>query len=162
MTNEDSGVKGREGPEVKRDGFTYFPETGRFVGKRGRTVGHTSPNGYIMVGAYGRPQYAHRLAVYIMAGEWPPEDVDHINGDRADNRWENLRLVSRSQNLMNKRSTRELPKNVYKTVAGTYLVALKYEGTTRYFGTHSDLEFACFLAEEVRAKYHGQYAPYYV
>lgn len=49
-----------------------------------------------------------------MMGEWPPEEMDHINRDRADNRWENLRAVSRGQNMSNRKLPRrgDLPTGV--------------------------------------------------
>jgi hypothetical protein len=43
-----------------------------------------------------------------MTGEWPAADIDHINGDRADNRWANLSTVSRAVNMQNlKRAHRD-------------------------------------------------------
>lgn len=44
---------------------------------------------------------AHRAAFAVMTGEWPPEQVDHVNGDRRDNRWTNLRLASQDMNSRN-------------------------------------------------------------
>lgn len=51
--------------------------------------------------------YGHVIAYFMVTGVWPPEDkcIDHINGDGTDNRWENLRLVTRSENQMNRHST---------------------------------------------------------
>jgi hypothetical protein len=46
---------------------------------------------------------AHRIAWLITYGEWPKDDIDHINGDPLDNRIENLRACTRSQNCQNKR-----------------------------------------------------------
>ncbi len=42
---------------------------------------------------------AHRIAWALMNGEWPTRLIDHINGDKHDNRWANLRLASPSQNM---------------------------------------------------------------
>ena len=44
---------------------------------------------------------AHRVIYCLVEGEWPKGHIDHINGDRSDNRWENLRLVSRIENQRN-------------------------------------------------------------
>lgn len=51
----------------------------------------------------GKRVYAHRVAWLIMTGDWPDsgKEIDHINGDPADNRWDNLRLVSSSLNSRN-------------------------------------------------------------
>ena len=43
----------------------------------------------------------HRIAIFYMTGEWPDE-VDHINGDRGDNRYTNLRNVSKQDNMRNR------------------------------------------------------------
>lgn len=58
---------------------------------------------YWMVGADGGTYYAHRLAWLYMTGSWPTQEVDHIDGDGLNNRFANLRDVSRKVNGQNAR-----------------------------------------------------------
>jgi hypothetical protein len=57
--------------------------------------------GYIIISLDGKVHLAHRLAWLYMEGYWPEYDIDHKNGIRDDNRWSNLRHVTRSCNLQN-------------------------------------------------------------
>lgn len=87
----------------------YDPITGQFrwacaapgiaVGKAAGSISHF---GYHII-KLGRQQYrAHRLAWLIVHGEWPQGEIDHINGDRTDNRMANLRAVDRAANSQNR------------------------------------------------------------
>lgn len=49
---------------------------------------------------FGRKYYAHRVAFAIMIGRWP-EVIDHIDGNKQNNCWSNLREVTRTQNMQN-------------------------------------------------------------
>lgn len=91
----------------------YSPETGNFIWKprkknplwtgkwAGKVAGRVNCHGYIAFPIDGRMYTGHRLAWLYMTGEWPQKEIDHINGIRSDNRWENLRLASKSQNKQN-------------------------------------------------------------
>ncbi len=90
--------------------FLYDGETGQFYWKVrpaykikiGDRAGNLNPNGYVTIKLGGKQVYAHRLAYLIRTGKWPEKEIDHINGDRSDNRWSNLRVANHSQNQMNK------------------------------------------------------------
>lgn len=88
----------------------YSPETGVFVwkvrrssnAKIGDIAGHRhSVLGYIFISIDNKPYAAHQFAFLYTDGYLPENDVDHINGIGDDNRWKNLRHVSRSCNLQN-------------------------------------------------------------
>ena len=58
---------------------------------------------YKTISLFAKNYYTHRLAFMYMIGEWPENQVDHINGDGTDNRWENLREVDVIGNARNTR-----------------------------------------------------------
>lgn len=88
----------------------YDPTTGIFtrvmnstrpdlIGKAAGTLRPAS-TGYQTISVARKRYYAHRLAWLYMTGEWP-QIIDHINGDRTDNRWANLRSVTQVVNAQN-------------------------------------------------------------
>lgn len=91
--------------------LSYNPDTGVFIwkerfGKRGipgRKAGTIDFNGYVVITINGKRHKGHRLAWLVMTGAWPEVAVDHINGDRSDNRFANLRDANWSQNQHNRR-----------------------------------------------------------
>jgi len=60
-------------------------------------------HGYKMGSIFQRQYLAHRVIWAIMTGAWPERHIDHINGDKLDNRWSNLRDVTRKENMRNRR-----------------------------------------------------------
>lgn len=94
-----------------RELLNYDPDAGRFTWKIGRQgtgasigkiAGGKGKNGYVYIGVDQRRMLAHRLAFLFMTGEIP-ELVDHIDGDKTNNRWANLRAATKSTNGQNMR-----------------------------------------------------------
>lgn len=97
---------------VLRKLFHYDPETGslrRYPHIRNPNMGPEAKPDYsgyaavnLKLGSQNRRFLAHRLIWCWMTGEWPVDQIDHINRIKSDNRWCNLREATRSQNEMNK------------------------------------------------------------
>jgi len=73
----------------------------RYSGKDAFTA--RDRGGYLSGTIFGRAYKAHRVIWLLHSGEWPEDDIDHINGDQTDNRLENLRSVSAAENMKNQR-----------------------------------------------------------
>lgn len=93
-----------------RDLLSYDPATGKFNRKvtrgpchAGAEAGGVSKHGYWRIDIDGVRYYGHRLAWLYVHGNWPSQIIDHINGNRTDNRIENLRDVPPSVNQQNQR-----------------------------------------------------------
>jgi hypothetical protein len=63
-------------------------------------------DGYRRVRIDGRMCLTHRVIIAMVEREWPKAQVDHINGNRSDNRLSNLRSVEQRENLLNKKRYR--------------------------------------------------------
>mgnify|MGYP003467265442 FL=1 len=131
--------------------FTALKSGGRR--RAGDRLGYVRPDGYRMISVNGRWEYEHRLAWLISAGVSPTDEIDHINGARADNRLANLRPCTRSQNMMNtqKRGT------ILDKRSGKWRAALRVQGRRIWLGTFAtEAEAAAAYARGVTV-YHGEF-----
>ena len=72
----------------------------------GNPAGSRSARGYILIGIDGQDYLAHRVIFAWMTGAWPTGELDHRNGKKYDNRWCNIRPVTRAQNITNRGTPR--------------------------------------------------------
>ena len=109
-------------PEIINDlrsVLAYNPDTGLitytqnvgFKIKKGHVCNYVTRDGYISIGRLfnGRKMkhQAHRVAWALHTNEAPPACLDHVNRDRLDNRWCNLRPATRAQNILNGKTRRD-------------------------------------------------------
>lgn len=66
----------------------------------------TTTKGYMQIVVNRKAHMAHRLAWLYVHGEWPMQQIDHINGCKTDNKIDNLRDVSQSENMLNQSKPR--------------------------------------------------------
>lgn len=137
--------------------LAYDPSTGKFTwvkvppkhqrGKPGDTAGFIdASDGYVKIKFKGKRYKAHRLA-FVFMQERIPDEVDHENGDRSDNRWENLRGVTHAINM---RNTSKIRGSRHVPVTGVgwmpkrrkWRVRIAVGGSTQYLGLFDSLEAA--------------------
>jgi len=152
--------------EELKEVLAYNPDTGEWVWVKMLSAnapimshaGRVSRGGRIQIRIYGKNYYAARLAFLYMTGEWPAEYVDHINGDPTDDRWENLREASKSQNSMNAKGWGSSGiKGVYRRTDNSWLYAVTVQGVG-HKGYCSTFEEAAAAVQELRTQLHGEYA----
>lgn len=144
--------------DIIRDALRYDPETGEFFSRRashsgrwreGRRLGCRQPNGYLTARVEGRLLLLHRVAFALMTGRWPEAHIDHRNGDRSDNRWQNLREATPVQNQWNRLAPRggaHVSHNSTKPFRAQIRVAGK-RVHLGYFATREEAEAAYRKAE---------------
>ena len=137
--------------------FHYDSETGDLYRKYalpGAPAGKISRNhadGYMTTKIFGKSMLAHRV-IWIMANGEIPDGmfVDHINHDRADNRIQNLRLVSAQENAMNMSArNRDLPQGICKR-HGRFRTLIDKDGERYYLGTFDTIEEAVAAREAAK------------
>jgi hypothetical protein len=137
--------------------FWRIPNAGTYICKGPRCTRLGSLNrvtGYVFIGIDGLSNlYAHRLAWLYMTGEWPKLEIDHVNGDRADNRFCNLRDVPTHVNAQNKRASMVtsrsgllgVSRQSYMSKSGEQVkwnARIETCGRRRYIGTYATPEEA--------------------
>lgn len=123
--------------DILRRFVTYDPESGHLWRKTAtgslRLLNKTSPeDGYISFSVAYQSLKGHRVAWALFHGTWAEGLLDHINGDRVDNRIENLRVVSASENSQNRQRANR--RRIVDLPLGVYPRGRKFESRIRIAG----------------------------
>jgi hypothetical protein len=148
----------------------YDKESGLFRWRHGRGMclkpwtlaGTVTRQGYIEIHLGGRIYKAHRLAWLYMTGEQPSKEVDHINRDKSDNRWVNLRLATREENQWNASlrsdSTCGVSGVTFHKASGKWKTQCRANGKRHFLGAYKTKEEAAEAVLRFRAEHHGEFA----
>lgn len=146
----------------------YDRDIGRFTWRvtrkkavAGERAGSMRPHGYEMIGLSYRRYYSHRLAWFFVTGAWPVGQVDHVNGDRSDNRFSNLRLATHAENQRN----RGRQRNNRSGVAGVHwanreqrwVAKIKINGKTQQIGVFTELPAAIAARKSAERRLFGSF-----
>lgn len=134
--------------------FTYDQQSGLFNRDKcfhsryiNAKVGCLDKDGYLVINISGKLYKAHRLAWLYMTGEFPSSCIDHIDRNKINNSWSNLRVVSMSVNKQNmvaptrKNKTGYLGVSFYK-ITNKYVAGIKLNGKRKTIGYYSTPKLA--------------------
>jgi hypothetical protein len=147
-----------------RDGVLYWNEPSNLGITKGSACGTKDKRGYIVI-RYNRLAYrAHRI-IYCMAYGIDPKEleVDHINGIKSDNRPENLRLATRSENQRNRQFADSRNKSGFRGVrweesTRKWRADITVNGRSTYIGRFISLQDAAESVTKARAELFGEFA----
>lgn len=153
--------------EFLKDRFVYDPETGDFYYRKSdKKCGYINHSGYRYITICYKTYIVHRLIWVYMTGSYPPEDIDHINRNRLDNRWVNLRAVSRSENSKNrsvsKKNSSGYPGVGYNKRDEKFYAAIMVDGERHYLGYYDSAEEAGKAYKEASLYYYKEFSPYWL
>lgn len=158
-----------------RSVLDYDPDTGIFRWKYrsdypnfwnaqwvGKIAGVMNARGYIGIKLNDHVYRAHNLAWLYIRGEWRPGEVDHRNRVRDDNRAENLRIATSSENHCNKtvskRSTTGVLGVTLVKKTGLWEAQIFKDGRRQWRKGFATLEEAAEARRQMLPKIHGEFA----
>ena len=143
-----------------KDGELYW-KVKKHKSNIGDKVGWMTGCGYKQAILDGKRYHLHRI-IYGLHNEYMPEQVDHINGNRADNRIENLRPATREENCRNAKLRIDNKSGIkgvsWHKATNKWIVNIRVNGILKHFGTYFDIDYAKFVADAMRHKYHKEFA----
>jgi hypothetical protein len=147
-----------------KDGFLYWKEARARCVKKGSIAGCLKSNNYWQIYINNKAYSAHRLIFMFFHG-FVPDQVDHIDNCQSNNKIENLRPASQSQNCLNRKISKQ-NKTGYKNVSihsqtKKFHVTITLQNKIISFGLYDDLELAGLVAAEARDKYCKEFARHF-
>jgi hypothetical protein len=156
--------------ELVQQLLDYDPATGLFRWKiqrgtraAGAQAGSVNRSGYVVIQINNERSKAHRIAWLLLTKTDPGSlQIDHMNGNKTDNRACNLRLASVSQNLCNKKrqanNTSGYKGVCYHKITGKWAARIRLNKCLRHLGLFPTPELAHMAYAKAAAELHGDFA----
>jgi len=143
------------------DGNLYWRSNRGYQPCAGNLAGRITPAGYVSIEVDGVPHQAHRL-IWIYHFGATDLFIDHIDGNRANNRIENLRSCSMTQNAHNRKRCKRNKTGVkgvrFRADSGKFEARITLNKKRYVLGSYDDLELAELVVCMARDKLHGEFA----
>ena len=125
----------------------------------GDVAGSLKQTGYREI-AYKQKWYREHKLAFIYEHGYFPKLIDHINGEKADNRIENLREATQSQNQFNsQRINKHNTRNVrFRKDRNKWVITFYTNNTPKQYGSFDNFDEANKVANELRLQFHGNFA----
>ncbi len=140
-----------------KDGGLYWNTKRQKIQQDTKAGFHCPKSGYIFIRLDGVLYREHRLIWQMLIGECP-NTIDHINRKRNDNRIENLREVTDSENCYNTNKRKDNTSGVrgisWNKLKNKWRVFINVDKKRLELGHYDDFEMACRIINEAREKYH--------
>lgn len=148
----------------------YDYETGIFIWlvskairiKIGSIAGALRKDGYLNIEIDYKGYLAHRLAWLYMTGEWPENQIDHINMIKSDNRFCNLREATRNENRHNQtkfsNNTSGIKGVDWHKPNHKWRARIRLNNKLIYLGSYNDIKDAAAAYEIASKQYHGKFS----
>ena len=148
--------------QIIRERFFYDGHS-LFYRETERQAGSPTQKGYLVLTVLGQNFYVHRICWFLKIGEWPINSIDHINGQKTDNSWSNLREATHSQNGCNRLNSSNTSgcKNVYwSNTRNRWVVDITLNRVRVFQKVMVDYDEAVALAKAKMDEIHGEFARY--
>lgn len=127
----------------------------------GKEAGHLRSDGYKQVVINNKIYQTHRI-IFMMFNGFMPDKIDHKDNNPSNNLIENLREASHCQNMHNAKKRKDNSsgyKNInFHKATNSWIVRIAINGVRKHFGCYKDIDYAKFVADAMRYKYHGKFA----
>lgn len=149
--------------------ISYDRDTGLFIWRQtlssracaGKEAGTPDLHGYKQICIDGKIYKSHRLAVFYETKTWPKMDIDHIDGNKSNNKISNLREVTKSQNQFNRpvsKNSKSGIKGVHMDGRGRWRAYIAANGKKISIGSFGKKEDAALAYRAFEQKLHGEFA----
>jgi hypothetical protein len=147
-----------------KNGVLYWKNRAANLKHYDNQVGHLEKTGYYRTCFKNKRILNHRIIFLMFYGYMPPL-IDHIDGNKLNNKIENLREATKSQNSINKKTRCDSLTGIKGVILykrnNKYAVKVSVNKKPKHFGYFDDIEMAELVAIEVRDKYHGKFAKHF-